>query len=122
MTYLVDSDWLVDYLLGRPDATALLNPLFADGLAISIITYAEIYQGIYFGRDPSGAEALFRRFLHDVRVLGVTRPIARRCARLRGDLRTRGVFLPQPDLFIVLLTRNLRHFGRVPGLRLHQSP
>ena len=56
MSYLVDTDWIVDALLGRPTAETLLGDLAADGLAISLITYGEIYEGIYSGRDPSRAE------------------------------------------------------------------
>lgn len=42
MTYLVDSDWVADYLKGRTTAVTVLTDLFAEGLAISIITFAEI--------------------------------------------------------------------------------
>lgn len=34
MSYLIDSDWVADYLKGRESARTLLDPLFADGLAI----------------------------------------------------------------------------------------
>jgi hypothetical protein len=44
MRYLLDSDVVADYLKGRNSARALLEPLFSDGLAISIITYAEVYE------------------------------------------------------------------------------
>jgi predicted nucleic acid-binding protein len=50
MMYLVDTDWIVAYLKGRPEATQLLSGLAPAGLAISLITYAEIYEGIYFGQ------------------------------------------------------------------------
>ena len=46
MSYLIDSDWVADYLRGRPDAVALLPTL--DGRAISLITFGEIYEGIYY--------------------------------------------------------------------------
>ena len=45
MAYLVDSDWLIDYLAGAPDALQLLERLSDAGLAISVITYMEAYQG-----------------------------------------------------------------------------
>ena len=44
--YLVDSDWAISYLSNRPNAVALLDRLVEDGLAMSIITYAEVYEGI----------------------------------------------------------------------------
>ncbi len=118
MTYLVDSDWVADYLKGRIPAVSLLADLFAEGLAISIITFGEVYEGIYYGTDPQHNEFIFRRFLRGVRVLGINRPIARRFARIRGRLRVEGQIISQPDVLIAatalqydltLLTRNLRH-------------
>ena len=51
MKYLVYSDYVADYLKGRPIATDLLNMLFQDGIAISIISFAEVYEGIYYGHN-----------------------------------------------------------------------
>ena len=51
MRYLVDSDWVADYLNGEPDAIAHLTSLAPSGLAISLMTYGEIYEGVLFG-DP----------------------------------------------------------------------
>jgi len=53
MKYLVDSDWVVDYLAGKQQAVSLLTFVWPDGIAISLITLGEIYEGIYYGRDPS---------------------------------------------------------------------
>lgn len=88
--YLVDSDWMAGYLRGRPNAVTLLQELFEHELAISIITYGEIYEGIYYGSDPKRHEGAFRHFLRGVRVLGISSTTARRFARLRGELRPRG--------------------------------
>src|SRR3989304_1325739 len=78
MTYLVDSDWVADYLKGRQQAVQLLDSLFRDGMAISIITFAEIYEGIYYGSDPKRNEEIFAHFLQGVDVLGINRPVAGR--------------------------------------------
>ncbi len=128
MTYLVDSDWVADYLKGRQQAVQLLDSLFRDGMAISIITFAEIYEGIYYGSDPKRNEEIFARFLQGVDVLGINRPVARRFAMVRGALRESGQLIPQPDIFIAatalhyelfLVTRNISDFQRIPGLTLY---
>jgi tRNA(fMet)-specific endonuclease VapC len=125
--YLVDSDWVADYLKGRPVAGQLLDALFPDGLVISIVTYAEVFEGIYFGRDPSHYEGVFQRFLRGVQVLGVNRRVVQRYARFSGELRSQGLLIPPADLFIaatalqhrlILVTRNRQHFERIPDLRL----
>lgn len=130
MSYLVDSDRVADYLKGRADAIALLNSLLDNRLAISIITYGEVYEGIYYGRDSKRNEAIFRRFLRGVTVLGINQTVARRFAIIRGELRSKGMLIPQPDLLIAatalhydltLVTRNLKDFQRIPGLQLHPS-
>lgn len=129
MSLIIDSDWVADYLKGRGTAVALLDSFFARGLAISIITFGEIYEGIYYGNDRVRHEAIFLRFLEGVAVLGISRAVARRFALIRGELRARGQLIPQPDLLIAattmqhdftLVTRNLKHFQRIPNLKLYE--
>jgi len=57
MSYLVDTDVVANALKGRPEEAALLTNLSPQRLAISLITYGEIYDGIYYGRDPLCGEA-----------------------------------------------------------------
>ena len=42
--YLIDSDWVTDYLRGQPEANVLLNRLRPDGIAISAVAVAEVYE------------------------------------------------------------------------------
>jgi hypothetical protein len=46
VTYLVDTDWVVDYLAGVPEARTLIATLLPDGIAVSIVTYVEVYEGM----------------------------------------------------------------------------
>jgi len=130
MKYLVDSDWVVDYLAGKQQAISLLTFVWPDGIAISLITLGEIYEGIYYGRDPQRSEAVFRQFLRSVDVLPLNRSIMQRFARLRGDLRQRGQLIGDPDILIaatalyydlILLTRNKKHYQRIPLLKTRFS-
>jgi tRNA(fMet)-specific endonuclease VapC len=136
MTYLVDTDYVADYLKGQRNVAAILEPLLLEGLAISVVTFAEVYEGIFYGYNRSQHESGFRNFLKSTHVLGVTRPIARQFAILRGQLRgmPQGKVLVQPkdtyDLFIAatamyhnltLITRNIRDYDRIPQLKLYQT-
>lgn len=130
MKYLVDTDWVVDYLKGKSPAVNELARLSDDGLAISVITYGEIYEGIYFASDPQSSERGFLLFLRLVKVLGLSRQVMKRFARLRGELRRKGQLIGDPDLLIAatalqhkltLLSRNLSDFQRVPALELYAS-
>lgn len=55
MTYLVDTDWGVDWLTGRQAVRERLERAAAGGLAISAITLAELWEGVYYSRDPEAA-------------------------------------------------------------------
>jgi hypothetical protein len=50
MIYLVDTDYIADYLKGYKAATTLLNSILSQGISISIITFAEAYEGIIMVR------------------------------------------------------------------------
>lgn len=128
--YLVDSDWVVSALKGRPEAHALLTTLAPQGLAISLITYAEIYQGIYYGRDPQRHERGFLDFIRDVAVIPLNKRIMKQFARTRGDLQAKGAIVADFDILIavtalhydlILATRNIRHYQRISGLRLYSQ-
>jgi tRNA(fMet)-specific endonuclease VapC len=128
MTYLIDSDWIVDWLKNEPDAVRLLRTIAPDGLAISLISVGEIYEGIYFGHDPSRHERAFRQFLRGVTVLPLSRQTMQRFARIRGDLRRIGQLIGDFAILIAatalqhslsLVTHNRRHFQRIPGLALY---
>jgi tRNA(fMet)-specific endonuclease VapC len=131
MIYLIDSDWVIDFLRGRPSAVALLEDFPIGDIGISIITYGEVYEGIAFGPQQRINEDALNEFLRVADVVQLTRPIMRRYARIRGELRRVGRRLEDTDLLIAatalqhdltLVTRNVNHFARVPGLRLYQIP
>lgn len=131
MTYLIDTDRVVDYLKGRPEAVDLLQALGEEGLSISAITLGEILDGIYYGTDPLRHLRGFRQFLEIVAVVTVDEVIMTRFARLRGQLRQSGQLIGDFDLIIAatalehdltLVTRNLRHFTRIPRLTLFEGP
>ena len=46
MPYLIDSDWVIDFLAQESKALQLLEQLAQEGIAISIVTYMEVYQGV----------------------------------------------------------------------------
>jgi predicted nucleic acid-binding protein len=130
MKYLIDTDWVVEYLKGRPPAVETLAALRQEGLAISLITYGEIYEGIYTGREAARHEEMFLRFLRRVRVLPLNREMLKQFARIRGQLRAQGQLIGDLDLLIAatalyhdltVVTHNTRHFSRVPDLQLYQG-
>lgn len=102
MNYLIDSDWVADWLAGKPQTVTPLTALSREGIAISLITFGEIYEGIYYSRDPMASEAGFRRFLRQVDVLPLNIRILQRFARIRGELRRKGQLIGDPDILEAL--------------------
>jgi tRNA(fMet)-specific endonuclease VapC len=127
--YLIDSDWLIDYLELVPAAEALLESLFGAGVSISIISYVEVYEGIAGDPNPD-RETKFRGLLAATPLLNISEAIAQRCASLRAMLRAQGknVNRRAMDLLIAataleydltLVTRNLEDYRDIPGLALY---
>jgi tRNA(fMet)-specific endonuclease VapC len=127
--YLIDSDWIIDATIGIRSAVATLNRLRIDGLAVSVIAVGELYEGIHSAADPIAALASIRLFLTGYVTLDLTEPIADVFARTRAALRRQGNLIQDLDLLIAataihhdleLVTRNRRHFERIPGLKLYE--
>ena len=125
--YLIDTDWVIHHLNGHSKITKRLDELKTQELAISLITLAELYDGIYVSRDPAGGELTLLEFLNDVRLIGIDEETARLFARERGRLRAAGSLIGDFDLLIgvtaiqnglTLLTNNRRHFERIDGLNI----
>jgi len=132
MPYLVDTDWVIDLLASVPEALQLLDRLAQDGIAISIITYMEAYQGVERSPHPEEAQSKLTAFLNSVPVIPLTPAVAQRCARLRETLRKQGkrVNARSLDLIIAataleynltLVTRNAEDYADIPGLKLYPS-
>ena len=130
MRYLIDTDYVADFLKGRTDAMHLLRGLPRDEIAISMITYGEVIEGITFGQDRQRHERGFRQFLRIADVLPLSRTTMRCFADMRGMLRGQGSLIPDMDLLTgatvlathrTLVTRNRRHFRRLQafGLTVH---
>jgi len=90
MSYLIDTDYVADFLKGRPDAFQLLSSLSGDEIAISIITFDEVTEGISSGQDRQRHERGFRQFLRIADMLPLNRSTMRRFADIRGTLRSQG--------------------------------
>jgi hypothetical protein len=108
---LLDSDVLVDHLRGHRRIVPGRDELF-----VSAISRAELFSG------RGAEEQRIRRLLEPMTNLSVDAAIAERAGRLRRETRRR-----LPDALIAatalehrltLVTRNVRDFKRVKGLRL----
>lgn len=127
MSYLIDTDWIIHGLHGKAKVVKELLRLRGEGLAISVISLAELYEGINRSVDPVSDERILKDFLTGVTVLRINEEICKTFGKQRARLRKEGRLIGDLDLLIastclyhnlVLLTDNIKEFERVEGLRL----
>ena len=125
MPYLLDTDWTIQYLNGVSRYVHRIDDLEPDGLRLSIITLAEVYEGVFGSSDPQAREDELNAFLARVQTLELDTAVARIFAFERSRLRSAGRLIGDMDLLIAatalrheltLLTNNRRHFNRIPSL------
>ena len=63
MEYLVDTDWAIDYLHKADRMVRRLEALFTDGVGLSIVSLAELYEGLAGSRNPDADAEVLRLFL-----------------------------------------------------------
>lgn len=129
-SFLVDTDWIIDHFNRVEPVTRRLRALEAQGLAVSIISVAELWEGVYFSKDAERSQDMLEEFLGGVVILGVDEEICKRFGQLRGSLREQGKLVGDFDLMIAatalrhdltLLTNNRRHFETVEGLPIESA-
>ena len=127
MQFLVDTDWVIDCLNGIERVAQHFDGLRPQGIGLSIISLAELYEGVFGAADPQGDESALQDFLADVEVVPLDPTVCRIFAEERRKLRTAGTLVSDFDLLIgstairhnlTLLTNNRRHFERLQGLSI----
>jgi len=129
MAYILDADWVINALAGKQRADSILQNLAPTGITISWITVGEIYDTAFDYANPDAHLATFRQFLSPYQIVGVNEPIIERFAEIRSLLRRRGKLISDFDILLgatalyydlTVLTFNLKHFSRIPDLRIYQ--
>jgi tRNA(fMet)-specific endonuclease VapC len=130
MKYLIDTDWIIHALHGKRGVARKLLELREEGLAVSVISLAELYEGVYRSADPVANEKVLKDFLSGVMVLGLNDEICKMFGELRAKLRKQGNLMGDFDLLIAstclchnltLLTDNIKDFERVENLNFLSS-
>ena len=133
MPYLFDTDAISEVLKPRPSQTYLewLRSLPAEEQYTSAMCVAELYWGAC--RSPTRDRHLVNivnRVLPTLQVLPFDAATARHYGEIKAILEKEGLPLADADLLIAataiqhdleLVTGNVRHFGRIPGLLLNHT-
>jgi predicted nucleic acid-binding protein len=127
----IDTTVLIDHARGSEQAHEVVRRLRASGgIATTEFNAYELLSGVYSRpRAEARTRAVqFDRFLQRLTVLPFGRAAAHRAARIYCDLAERGESVDDVDLLIAatcltagvdtMVTRNRKHFERIPGLRV----
>ena len=128
--YLFDTDTLSNLLTKRPSERLLhrLGEVPAAAQFTSSITVGEICYGFHKSSRPDYyRERLERLVWPHVQIVPFDREAAEAYGELRADLERKGERLSDPDLMIaaiglsrslVVVTGNIKHFGRIEKLKV----
>lgn len=120
---IADTDVLIDYLAGKGEHEAVERLLRRGVLRTTVITRFELLSG---AKNPKQLSVLYQ-LLEAVPSLGLDEAAADAASEIRRSLERAGNAVGMADSLIAgivisqggsLLTRNRRHFERIPGIRL----
>lgn len=128
-SYLLDTSIIVNIFRGKKEEQKLIESLDGER-ASSFVCLAELYEGVARSRDREKEEDNLVKFfsrLHNV--FGIDNEVAKKFGETRAQLKAQGNIIEDLDLIIAatcitynqtLITRNQKHFSRIPDLRIYQ--
>lgn len=123
--YVVDTDVSIDYMKGVAPAVKLINSL--EAVHLTTITIAELFFGAY--NSPKAAKHLPALFNY-VKSFDRLMPQlwdAIRFGKIKAELTKKGAIIADADILnasitlsygFTFITRNVRHYGRIKGLKV----
>lgn len=127
MKYLIDTDWSIQCLHAIEPWANRVRELEASGIGLSVISLAEIYEGVIYSKESQRSEMMLQNFLEGLCLVPIDSETCRIFAHERGRLRSQGNLIQDFDLMIAatairhdltLLTNNRRHFARMDGVHV----
>jgi tRNA(fMet)-specific endonuclease VapC len=129
--YLLDTGWIVRHLRGQRAYTESIARRVPDGLAVSIISVAELQEGVTLAKDREQAAQSLATFLTTVAILRVEEETCRIFGELSAGLRRKGNHPGDFDTLIAatalqhrltVLTTDADDFSRFDGVTLVTAP
>ncbi len=127
MQYLLDTDWIAGYLRASPAFVQAIDDRRPAGIAMSVVTLAELFSGVSQSSRPAKAEEQLRHFARGCQILGIDERIARIWGEEDARLSLAGQKIGDVDLFtaatarahgLTLCTQNRKHFERIGRFKI----
>lgn len=132
MDYLLDTTILIDLLRQKADAWKFIADHPEDKFMTSAVCEAEVWEGVYrekeanFEKRKSALQSLLASLFEVVPFDSEQSKIS---GQIRANLSVKGDLPGDIDVLIgaaaivndaILLTKNVRHFSRIPGLEIKE--
>jgi tRNA(fMet)-specific endonuclease VapC len=130
MGRLIDTSILIESERGRLDLHKSISDRGNEEFFISVVTVSELLHGVHRAVDANikakreaSVEAMLQQFV----ILDIDQAIARIHSKIWAQLERTGEIIGQNDFWLaatcvakglVMVTANVKHFGRVPGLEV----
>ena len=128
MTYFLDTCICIEFLRGRlSSGYQLMREGRPEDFGLPAIVAAELFYGAEHSANPARESKIVETFVEAFAIIPFDADSARHYGRIRQQLGSQGNLIGDRDLMIAatslahhatLVTRNMREFQRVPGLRL----
>jgi tRNA(fMet)-specific endonuclease VapC len=124
--FVLDTNTVLDYFRGKGRVAQRLLAVTPSDIALPAVSAYEVWVGVLGSQNPKRRQEQFETFLSVVEILPFDAEAATRAAQLRHSLERAGEAIGPLDTLIaatalshggILVTRNLREFSRVPGLK-----
>ncbi|GAB3332468.1 tRNA(fMet)-specific endonuclease VapC [Larkinella ripae] len=123
---IIDTDTLSYFFRNHPSVVAKIDSYLREHgyLHLSVVTYYEVLNGLYY-KDARKQLDRFLEFARVNSVLPLSQESAQCAAEIFAELRKQGQIIGHNDILIAgtaivndlsLVTNNVNHFDRVPGL------
>ena len=125
----LDTDFLIGYLRADLAVRKKIQDLKSrrESLYVTTISVVELYRGAFRSKDPDNEAAKVKRLIDGLLTLTLDHDSARLAGEIDNKIKSNPV--EPADLLIAaivlanketLLTRNVKHFERVPGLAVER--
>lgn len=127
--YLLDTNIVIYTMKNRPPEIRERFTRYYGLMAVSTVTLMELYYGSENSQNPQGNRADIEGFMARLEVLPYDSEAALHTGLLRKELKSQGQPIGAYDCMIagharsrglILVTRNVSEFSRVPGLRVEK--
>jgi tRNA(fMet)-specific endonuclease VapC len=121
---VLDTDVCIELLKGKEKVIKVRESI-DDDIGISFMSIAELYYGAEKSKNPIKNYNEIEKLLLSMEIIHSDFRILKRFGKIKALLQKQGITLADADIFVAattmetgtkLITGNVRHFERIPGL------